>query len=187
MKIIVGLGNPGKSYQQTRHNTGFLVLDRLQKILDFPKFQKKEKLFSEISEGTFGREKILLVKPQTFMNESGKAVSALMKFYKISPENMWVVYDDVDLIEGTFRIRPNGSAGTHNGMKSIVSALSHENFPRFRMGIAKEKMSKDIVKFILSPMTGKAWKYFQDPIEQMAKVVLFALEKGITKTMDTYN
>lgn len=187
MKIIVGLGNQGKEYEKTRHNTGFLVLDIVQKKLGFPKFQKKTKVLSEISEGEFGNEKIMFVKPQTFMNQSGKAVSALLKFYKISPKDLWVIYDDVDLIEGTFRVRSKGSAGTHNGMKSMVASLGHGNFPRFRMGIAKESMKKDIVKFILTPLSGKAWKCFEDPLHVMADVIIFAMKEGVEKTMNTYN
>ncbi len=194
MKLIVGLGNPGKEYEHTRHNTGFLVLDILKKKLGFSAFRNKLKLFAEISEGASensggeaGGEKIILAKPQTFMNNSGKAVLALMKFYKIHPQDLWIIYDDVDLIEGTFRIRKQGSAGTHNGMKSIVSALGHGNFPRFRMGVAKENMSKDIVKFILNPLTGKAWKCFEDPLNAISEVMAFALKEGLEKAMNRYN
>lgn len=187
MKLIVGLGNPGKEYEHTRHNAGFKVLDELRKLLDFSAFHKKEKLFSEISEGKFGNEKIILAKPQAFMNQSGKAVAALLRFYKIQPVDMWIVYDDIDLIEGTFRIRSKGSAGTHNGMRSVAAMLGHGNFPRFRLGIAKETMSKDIVKFILTPLATKNLACFEEPIHTLTKAIFFALKDGIEAAMNSYN
>lgn len=187
MKIIVGLGNPGKEYEKTRHNAGFLVLDLLRKELGFPAFANKKRFFSEISQGTYEGEEILLVKPQTFMNESGKSLSAIVRFYQIPQENLWIIYDDIDLIEGTFRIREKGSSGTHNGMKSIIKQLGHGNFPRFRVGIAKEPMRKDIVKFILAPLTGEAWKCFETNLKTMPKIVKEALKEELEKVMNKYN
>lgn len=140
MKILFGLGNPGKKYAKTRHNMGFMVVDALAKKLD-AEWEDKPKLKAEIAETTFlnpetkETEKLLLVKPQTFMNLSGECVALVLNFYKATPADMTVVYDDLDLPLGTIRIREKGSAGTHNGMKSIIEHIKTEEFSRIRIGI----------------------------------------------------
>jgi len=133
MKVICGLGNPGKAYGKSRHNVGFMFLDLFAKKHDFPPFEEKGK--SLVSEKGNGEEKIILVKPQTFMNLSGEAVQEILSFYKIEPKDLTVVYDDVDLPLGKTRFREKGSAGTHNGMKSIIQLLATLDFPRLRIGI----------------------------------------------------
>lgn len=147
MKILFGLGNPGSKYAKTRHNIGFMVLDAfLDKLLkESPdanlEWKKKPKLKAEIAETTFVNpetektEKLLLVKPQTFMNLSGESVAAVLNFYKATSSDLTVIYDDLDLPLGTIRIREKGSAGTHNGMKSIIEHIGTEEFKRIRIGI----------------------------------------------------
>lgn len=165
MKMIIGLGNPGKKYDKTRHNAGFMVLNRLHKDLasqkyDFSDFKFINKHNAEIAEGRVGVEKVLLVKPQIFMNESGKSVQSIVNFYKIIPErDLVVIYDDIDLLTG--EVRTTGtSAGGHKGMQSIIDSLGTEEIPRIRVGILgkpKEKIS-NTAKYVLSKFTKKELK-----------------------------
>ncbi len=153
MKLICGLGNPGDKYARTRHNVGFRVLDLLAQKLNFPEFSEKGKYL--LSEKGRGENKIFLMKPLTYMNLSGEAVMEVLNFYKIEPKDLLVVYDDVDLPLGKLRYRDSGSAGTHNGMKSIIEQLATLDFPRLRVGIesrgvtAPEQMELDV--FVLAP------------------------------------
>jgi len=145
IKLIVGLGNPGKEYENTRHNTGFLFIDALAKQFETPDFEFNKKLQSEIS-----RFKIILAKPQTFMNKSGLAVSALIKFYKIKPENILIVHDDIDILWSEFKISFGRSSAGHKGVESIIKSLKTKNFWRLRIGIqpayAKATAGKPAVK-----------------------------------------
>lgn len=153
MKLICGLGNPGAKYEKTRHNVGFRVVDRLAAKLDFPPFESQGNCLLSVKGKGMGR--VFLMKPLTFMNLSGEALSAVLNFYKIPLADLTVVYDDVDLPLGTLRFREKGSAGTHNGMKSIVEKLASLDFPRLRVGIesrgvlAPEAMALDA--FVLAP------------------------------------
>lgn len=130
IKIIIGLGNPGEEYANTRHNTGFLFIDQLSKQWETKEFINEKKLFSEIS-----KNKIILAKPQTFMNKSGNAVSALSKFYKIKPENILIVQDDIDIPWGNFKFSFGRSSAGHKGIESIIKSLKTKNFWRLRIGI----------------------------------------------------
>ena len=137
MFLIVGLGNPGLSYKRTRHNAGFQALDVLADRLGV---RVKTKGFSALyGEGHIGSERVLLIKPQTYMNLSGEAVQQLLHFYKLEPERLIVLYDDIDLPLGSMRIRANGSAGSHNGMRSIIACIHSENFARIRIGVGKDE------------------------------------------------
>lgn len=167
MKLIVGLGNPGKEYAQTRHNVGFQFLDALREALGFAEFQESKKFSALITEGSTEKlGKIILAKPLTFMNASGEAVSKLLHFYHCAPIDLCVIYDDIDLRLGKGRYRFSGSAGTHNGMKSIVESLGTENFPRIRFGIesrggragaeegsAAAPKEQDLTSFVLHPFS----------------------------------
>lgn len=135
MKIIVGLGNPGNEYAKTRHNVGFMLVDALAEHLNINLW--KDKFNAQIAEGRIGTEKILLVKPQTYMNNSGEAVGPLMRWYKVTPEDIIVAHDDMDIPAGTIRIRKKGSSGGHNGIKSLIAHLGSENFPRVRLGVGR--------------------------------------------------
>jgi len=157
MKIIVGLGNPGKEYSKNRHNTGFMVLDALYEKLNANDWKEESKFKSEIAEATVNGEKVLLVKPLTFMNLSGETVTKILSFYKANLEDLTVIYDDLDLPTGTIRVRDKGSAGTHNGMKSIVQLLGSEEFKRIRIGIESRGTlapeQQDTSSYVLSDFT----------------------------------
>lgn len=151
MLIIIGLGNPGKKYEKTRHNIGFMILDKLLADLELAGWAANKKFHAEIAEGKINKEKILLLKPQTFMNNSGQAVAAAAKFYKIKPANIWVVHDDLDLPLGKMKIQRDRSAAGHNGVQSIIDSLGTQDFVRFRVGIAPAKPTKKSgADFVLS-------------------------------------
>lgn len=171
MKLICGLGNPGSKYERTRHNVGFRVLDAYAEQEAFPPFKEQGKAL--VSEKGTGRDKVILMKPLTFMNLSGEAVLQLMQFYKIEPKDLLVIYDDVDLPLGTLRYREKGSAGTHNGMKSIVETLATLDFPRLRVGIesrgatAPEQMPLDV--FVLAPFLSEEEALLKEAIHEALK------------------
>ena len=168
MKLICGLGNPGPRYENTRHNAGFLFVDALAKEQDFPPFSE-EKLAWVTSKGQ-GSDKVILIKPKTFMNESGLAVVHYLSFYKIPLEDLCVVYDDVDLPLGSLRFREEGSAGTHNGMKSIIQHAGSQKFPRLRLGVesrgtfAPEQM--DLASFVLAPFSAEERELFDAELQE---------------------
>jgi PTH1 family peptidyl-tRNA hydrolase len=152
MILIVGLGNPGKKYEKTRHNVGFRVVDALKKSLDFT------------------RDKLILFKPQTFMNQSGKAVKSLMAYYKLPIANLWIIHDDIDLPLGAIRVSQNvGSAG-HKGVESIIKALGTKEFLRFRIGIGREQ-KKDAEKFVLKKFTKEEEKILERVIKEAIEII----------------
>lgn len=153
MKLIVGLGNPGKEYETTRHNAGFLAVDFLQKEYSLPDWKIEKSLKSEITKGSVGGTPLILAKPTTFMNLSGESIVAIKNFYKIEEKDILVIFDDVDLPIGTLRYREKGSAGTHNGMRSTVKLLGNENFPRLKIGIQPVHTIKDLSSYVLGRMT----------------------------------
>ncbi len=191
MKLIVGLGNPGKEYERTRHNAGFLCADELREKLEFPEFQLQKKFLALTSEGDFHNEKILIAKPQTFMNRSGEAVAKLVNFYRIKPKDLWLLYDDIDLELGKIRLRTDGSAGSHNGMKSIIANLGFQNFPRVRIGIESRGVhaakEQDIASFVLHPFSKKEQSLAKKTIKTGAEALLAALQEGIPKAQEEYN
>ena len=149
MKIIVGLGNPGKEYEKTKHNLGFMFLDYLNEKLNLGKFKKFKS--SEILESSINGEKVIFAKPQTFMNLSGKAVVELKQFYKVENKDILIVYDDFDILFGSVRFREKGSAGTHNGMKDIIQKTSSVEIPGLRIGTGGLKKEKEeVISFVLS-------------------------------------
>ena len=150
MKLIFGLGNPGKKYEKTRHNVGFLFLDYFAQKFSFPVSKIESRFKAEISEGIFNGEKTLLIKPLTYMNLSGESVQKIQHFYKVEKEDILIVYDDKDMEFGKIRFREEGSSGGHNGIKSIISVLSQE-FKRIKIGVANDEMSKfrDTADFVL--------------------------------------
>jgi PTH1 family peptidyl-tRNA hydrolase len=184
MKLIIGLGNPGKEYEKSRHNTGWMVLSALQEDLGFEPFKEVKKLKALVSAGTDGMEKVILAKPVTFMNLSGESAGAIAKFYKINPENILVVCDDIDLPYGSIRMRKKGSAGTHNGMKSVVTALG-EDFPRLRFGIGNT--SQNMTDYVLNPFTRDEKKSLKETIEKAVRAIKTFLSDGIDAAMNLYN
>jgi len=165
--LIVGLGNIGKDYEGTRHNTGFIFMDELVKNLGIKEYFKDESKFKAL---ILKHDNLILAKPTTFMNLSGEAVAKIMNFYKIPLENLIVVYDDVDLPLGKIRVRENGSAGTHNGMKSIIEHMGTEAFKRIRIGIESRGESspkqQDLTSFVLSPYKAEELKTLHSALKE---------------------
>lgn len=200
MKLIVGLGNPGDRHIKQRHNLGFMVVDALFKDYAAPKdsFREEKKFQADIAEITWQpkkgkEERVVLVKPLTFMNGSGTAVRAVADFYKIVSENVWVVHDEVDLPLGAMKIRLGGSSAGHKGIESIIEHLKTDKFYRFRLGIGEQKVHKDgkVIKhiddFVLGTFgegeKGKA----REIIKKGVKALEDALEKGLQKAMNRFN
>ncbi|HPJ80574.1 MAG TPA: aminoacyl-tRNA hydrolase [Candidatus Portnoybacteria bacterium] len=184
MKIIVGLGNIGEQYEKTRHNCGFIVVDEFIKELSKETtneiiMEETPKFKALTCKTTFNNETLLLVKPTTLMNLSGLSVSKILSFYKESPDNLIVIYDDIDLPLGKIRFRETGSAGTHNGMKSIIQEIGSENFKRIRVGIESRgdltPEKQDISSFVLSQFNEKEQKILKisikEAIEQLKKLI----------------
>ncbi len=192
MILIVGLGNPGPKYAKTRHNVGFVALDTLAYKLkaDFTYDKKYNAEIAEIKNSGLSEDTIILAKPHTFMNESGQAVQKIAHFYKIKPEQIWVVFDELDLPLGTIKIRKNGSAGTHNGMKSVVSVIGKE-FPRFRIGIESRgetaSQLQDTASFVLSDFFGQEKEIIVKSIDQSVLALETALKEGIEPAMNKFN
>lgn len=184
----MGLGNPGRQYEATRHNVGFMASEVLRKRLKFPDFRDESKFKAEVSRGEFNGEKVILARPQTFMNLSGEAVQGLKQFYKLADEDVWVIYDDIDLPLGTLRIRESGSAGTHNGMKSVIQALASELFPRFRLGIesrgAVSPVQQDLSSFVLEPFRHEEFFQVEEMLATCAEAVVFSLKKGVQEAIE---
>lgn len=151
MILIIGLGNPGKKFTKTRHNLGFAIIDLFQQENDFTDWQEKPKLLSKVSQGIVDGKKIILAKPQTFMNSSGKAVKNLINFYNINHSNIWIIQDELDLDFGKIKISENRGHGGHNGIKSIINQIKTKNFVRFRIGIkpTKKLLPQNWPKFVL--------------------------------------
>jgi len=184
MYIIVGLGNPGKQYEQTRHNMGFLTIDQLAEKHSISVTKLKNKAL--VGEGYFGAKKVMLVKPQTYMNLSGQAVREIMSYYKEDIENLIVIYDDIDLEPGKLRIRAKGSAGTHNGMRSIIYDLQDDGFPRIRLGIGKNPMIP-LDKFVLGGFTKEEKPLLEEAINKAVLAIECYVAEGINAAMNAYN
>ncbi len=171
MKIICGLGNPGSKYAQTRHNVGFRILDEFSKK---NKIQVKEKKFhSLIGEICFENKKILLVKPQTYMNHSGQAVREVLQFFKEAPSNLLIIHDELDFPVGRIQLKHNGGHAGHNGLKSIFDEISNDAFYRLRMGIGRPPMKEEVSDYVLSPFSKEQEKELEnittDAIQQIEK------------------
>lgn len=185
MKLVVGLGNPGSKYEDTKHNAGFKVVDLLAKKHGFK--IKKIKFKSLYEKASIGSEQVIFLKPQTYMNNSGIAVREAADFFKIKPEDIIVIYDDVDIAFGTIRIKKFGSSGSHNGMKSIIYHLTNDRFPRVRVSIGKKPDYMDLANYVLSTFTDSESKIFEKEIEVAADAVEAMLEFGVDEAMNRYN
>lgn len=185
MYLIVGLGNPEEEYARTRHNMGF---DTINKISENSNIKvNKSKFNSLYGTGTIEDEKVILLKPQTYMNLSGIAIRDFMNFYKILPENIIVIYDDLDIEPGIIKIRKKGGPGTHNGMKSVVHEIQTENFPRIRIGIGNPEYKNDLLNFILTRIPDEEYRILQQAQENSAKAVEEIIKNGIDSAMNKYN
>lgn len=185
MYLIVGLGNPGSKYAHTRHNVGFDVMEKLSRRLGVTISREKEEAL--IGECFVAGQKVILAMPQTYMNLSGEAVSRLVNWYKIPPENLLVIYDDIDLAQGAIRIRKNGSAGTHNGMRSIIGLLGYENFPRLRVGVGQKREGYELADWVLGHYIGEEQETADRAFETAAEAVIDYIENGIESAMCKYN
>lgn len=185
MKVIVGLGNPGMEYVGTRHNVGFETIDRLADGYSIDVTQQKHK--GSVGQGMIAGQKVLLVKPMTYMNNSGECVSAVVNFYKLSPEDVIVIYDDINLDVGQLRLRERGSAGGHNGMKSIIAHLKSEEFMRIRIGVGMKREGQNLVNHVLGKFPKEQQEMIAEGMDDAAKAVELILSDSITKAMNTYN
>ena len=184
MFIVVGLGNPGRKYAKTRHNMGFIAADELAQKLDIKINKIKHK--SLVGEGYLAGQKVLLVKPQTYMNLSGEAVREIMHYYRVESEKILLIYDDVDIETGRIRIRKKGGAGTHNGMKSVVAAMGTEEFPRIRIGIGGD-IKMHLMDFVTGGMNKKEKETLKEAVITAAEAAECIIEKGIDAAMNRYN
>ncbi len=184
IKLIVGLGNPGARYAHSRHNIGFLVADRFARAhaLDFT----RKRFNAQIAEGSVGGQRILLAKPQTFMNSSGEAVGKLFAFYKIAPHDLLVVYDDLDLPLGKMRLRSRGSSGGHHGMESIIAHVGMSDFPRLRVGIGRPNPDADI-DHVLGSFDADERVVMDETFTRAADAIDVWLTDGITAAMNKFN
>ena len=184
MLIVIGLGNPGREYERTRHNAGFDVIDVLSEKLSIP--VRKSALHALIGEGFAFGKKIVLVKPQTFMNLSGESVRPLMDYYHIPPEDLFVLVDDVNLDIGTLRIRRGGSDGGHNGLKNITEQLGTKDYARLRIG-AGAPPAGGLVDFVLSGFTKEDRAVIDETLEDAAEACLVFISEGVDKAMNLFN
>ena len=184
--LVVGLGNPGSKYEWTRHNMGFLVVDELAERLSIPVQRLKFKALTNTA--VLGGKSVLLMKPTTYMNLSGEAVGQVARFYKIPPERVLVISDDVVLPQGKLRVRHSGSAGGHNGLKNIISHLGTDQFPRIKVGVGqKPSPDSDMVNWVLGTFTGQDRKVMEETICRAADAVTVLLQHGIDQAMASYN
>lgn len=184
MKLVVGLGNKGKEYENTRHNMGFMLVDRYLQYKNITdKF--KEKFNAIYIETTINNEKVIFIKPMTYMNNSGIAVRAFVDFYKLNSEDVLVISDDLDLDLGKFRLRRNGSSGGHNGLKSIISHLGTDNFKRLRIGISNDK--DDVINYVLSKFSKKELNEIDTMFDTLVDVLDDYFEMDFTSLMSKYN
>ncbi len=183
--VIAGLGNPGSQYSLTRHNVGFMATDILN--AELKSSLPKEKFDGLIYNTKIDGKKVIIVKPQTYMNDSGRCLMQVMQFYKINPENIIVIYDDIDLPEGKVRIRAKGGPGTHNGMRSIVPHLG-ESFPRIRVGIGQPPhKDMELADYVLGKFSKESQKIMEDALVIAAKAAVEFVKNGIDKAMQKYN
>ena len=181
---LIGLGNPGRKYLQTRHNAGFLVVDRIAEEVNIKLDQKG---FQAVyGKGQFNGEQVLLVKPQTFMNLSGDAVGPLIRYYRIPLERVLIIYDDLDLQLGAIRIRLSGSAGGHNGLSSVLKAIGDQAVPRLRVGIGRPAEEK-VVNYVLTTFTGSDLDEFKASIIRAAQAGIIFVTEGAQTAMNRFN
>ncbi|MFB5190486.1 aminoacyl-tRNA hydrolase [Alicyclobacillus fastidiosus] len=186
MKVIVGLGNPGPKYEQTRHNVGFWVVDKLAVKLGVS--VTKAKFQSLVGESRVGHETVLLVKPQTFMNLSGMAVQEVVNYYRLqAEEDVIIVYDDMDFAPGQLKLRARGSAGGHNGIKSIVAQLGTESFCRMRLGIGRPAPGMDVIGHVLGTFSKDDRVHVDKAAEAAAEAALYIVEHGFERAMNEFN
>ncbi|MFH1390334.1 MAG: aminoacyl-tRNA hydrolase [Candidatus Margulisiibacteriota bacterium] len=185
MFLIVGLGNPGEEYARTRHNLGFMVVEEIAARLKISSFKTKHRSF--VADGQIGDHKVVLVQPQTYMNNSGQAAQELLAWHKIPPTRMIVIYDDVDLEAGMVRVRESGSAGGHHGIESVMSSLNSGSFIRVRVGIGRPTISGDVASYVLGQITKDQQELLALAVEAAADAVFEIISHGPASAMNKFN
>ncbi len=185
MYLIVGLGNPEEEYKRTRHNMGF---DVINEIASRYRVSLERKKFDAIyGEAIIEGQKVMLIKPQTYMNLSGVAVKQFVDFYKVPMEQVIVIYDDMDIEKGTMKIRKKGGAGSHNGMKSVISQIGSEGFPRIRIGIGAPLHPHDRINYVLEKLSKEEYTILEQGIQKASMAIIDMLKSGIDHAMNQYN
>lgn len=183
--LIVGLGNPGREYQLNRHNIGFMLIDRLcRELLTTPGMVQSKAI---IAKAQFAGKKVILAKPQTYMNLSGQSVSSLVRFYKIPYDRLLVAHDDLDLPLGTIRLRPGGGSGGQKGVSSIIQQLGTQNFPRLRIGIGRPPGRMDAAAYVLQDFNQEERELLPEVLDRAAKAALAFIEHGLETAMNQFN
>ncbi|MDF2473739.1 MAG: Aminoacyl-tRNA hydrolase [Anaerocolumna sp.] len=185
MYIIIGLGNPSREYQATRHNIGFDAITRLSDDYNIPLDFKKHKALC--GKGYIDGEKVILAQPQTFMNRSGESVRELVDFYKVSPGEIIVIYDDISLAVGQLRLRGKGSAGGHNGMKSIISHLGTQEFARIKVGVGDKPKGWDLADYVLGHFSNEEQPVIRDALKKTSDAANTIIKDGMEAAMNIYN
>ncbi len=186
MFLIVGLGNPGIAYRSSRHNAGFLALDVLAERLNIALVKRAHKAI--VGEGYCNGQKVILAKPQTYMNLSGESVQSLLSYYKLPLDRLVVLYDDIDLSVGDIRIRASGSAGTHNGMRSILVCLGNEEgFPRVRIGVGKQKPGRDLASHVLGKPAAEEQELLEQAYQNAAEAAALIVDGRLLDAQTKYN
>ena len=185
MYLIAGLGNPTKEYDKTRHNVGFSVIDVLADRYRIDISEKKHKALC--GRGVIEGQKVLLLKPQTFMNLSGESIRAAADYYKIEPEEMIVIYDDISLDPGQLRIRLKGSAGGHNGIKNIIANLGTQDFPRIKVGVGAKPPRRDLADYVLSRFGAGEQKLMEEAFGEAAEAAVMMMTDGAERAMNHFN
>lgn len=185
MYLIVGLGNPESDYARTRHNMGFNVINKLAEKFDIK--VNKSKFKAEYGTGTIDGEKVILVKPQTYMNLSGEAVQEFVSFYKVENKDLIIIYDDIDTVPGKIRIRKSGGPGTHNGMKSVVGCLNTTDFTRVRVGIGMPEFKDDLINYVIGHVPDEKLEKLQTGVNAAAEAVEEIVKNGVDIAMNKYN
>ncbi len=183
--VVIGLGNPGNKYFNTRHNVGFDTIDFLAEKYGIKVSKVKHKAL--LGDGEIEGRKVILVKPQTYMNLSGESVSEVIDWYKVPLENVILIYDDVDLPAGKIRVRSKGSSGTHNGMRSILYHIQSEDFPRIRIGIGRPPVDWDLADYVLGKFSLEDRKIINESVKAAAEAVAAIVGSGIETAMNRYN
>lgn len=182
---MLGYGNPGENYKNTRHNVGFMVIDKLSEKLDIR--VNKNKFKGTVGEGKIGGKSVILLKPETYMNLSGDSVMEITNFYKVQFEDILIVYDDIDIEFGKIRIKPEGSSGTHNGMRSVSDMLNTHDFPRVRIGIGHPPIKMSLADYVLMPFGQDDLDELNKVIDMAAEAVIEIINNGVEKAMNLYN
>ena len=185
MYLIIGLGNPEEEYSKTRHNMGFNAINKIAEKYEIE--MKKTKFNGIYGSGNIEGEKVMLIKPQTYMNLSGKCVKEFLDFYKIEKEKMIIIYDDMDVEPGKIKIRKQGSAGSHNGMKSIISEIQTQEFPRIRIGIGRPIHENDKINYVIGNIPEEEIEKLEEGVEKAKEATIDILEKGIDHAMNKFN